>query len=251
MFDRQSVRSAPSSTALTTVLVAFLVLLTMAANAGTVPSKRATAFTRTIYLVRHGAYDTQQPGDPDVVDGLSPLGVAQARLVAARLAGMPGTFDSLITSPMTRARETASVINQSLPGLKLRTSPLLRECLPRTQDAEPLQGTSTEKLDACEAQLDLAFKTYFQPATDHERRDLLVCHGNVIRYLVTRAMGVDPHAWLTMSVGHVSLTVIRIDPLGTMQILAVGDVGHIPPNMQSGTGAETPELVVPAAQQGP
>jgi serine/threonine-protein phosphatase PGAM5 len=54
-----------------------------------------------------------------------------------------------------------------------------------------------------------------------------------------------------MSVCHAILTVIRIDPQGTMKILAVGDVGHIPPNMQSGTGADDPVLMVPAAPQDP
>ena len=225
-------------------------MLPIVATAGTVTAKPVTAFTRTVYLVRHGAYD-MQVGDPEVVNRLLPLGIAQARLIGARLAGIPGGFDSLTASPMSRTRETAWVINQSLPGLKQQTSPLLRECLPRTLDSAALQGAATEELDACEAQLDQAFRRYFQPARDHEGRELLVCHGNVIRYLVTRAMGVDPRAWLAMSVGHASLTVIRIDPQGTMKILAVGDVGHIPPNMQSGTGADDPVLMVPAAPQDP
>jgi len=250
MNDRQPHKPRQAGRGFWTLLVALAAMLPIVATAETVTAKPAPAFARTVYLVRHGAYDTKA-GDPEVVNGLVPLGIAQARLAGARLAGMPGAFDSLITSPMTRARETAWVINQSLPGLKLQTSPLLRECLPRTRDTEALKGTSTEELDACEAQLDQSFQAYFQPATDHERRDLLVCHGNVIRYLVTRAMGVDPHAWLAMSVGHASLTVIRIYPQGGMQVLAVGDVGHIPPNMQSGTGAENPELIVPAGLHGP
>jgi hypothetical protein len=30
-----------------------------------------------------------------------------------------------------------------------------------------------------------------------------------------------------------------------MRVLSVGDIGHIPPNLQSGTTAIDPELVVP------
>jgi len=85
-----------------------------------------------------------QVGDPEVVNRLLPLGIAQARLIGARLAGIPGGFDSLTASPMTRTRETAWVINQSLPGLKQQTSPLLRECLPMTLDSAALQGAATE-----------------------------------------------------------------------------------------------------------
>jgi serine/threonine-protein phosphatase PGAM5 len=249
MYDRQRMTSPKSTFGLKAALAAGLALVALIANAGTEAPKPAATFTHTIYLVRHGAYDTRQQGDPEVVNGLVPLGIAQARLAGARLAGMPGAFDSLTTSPMTRARETAWVINQSLPGLNLQISPLLRECLPRTSDTETIQGVAPEELDACEAQLNQAFQTYFQPAKDRERRDLLICHGNVIRYLVTRAMGVDPRAWLALSVGHASLTVIRVYPSGAMQIVSVGDVGHLPPNLQSGTGTGDPELIVPTPLQ--
>lgn len=50
---------------------------------------------RTVYLIRHGEYDSLDERDADVGKGLVPLGVAQARLVAARLRGMPVDFSSL------------------------------------------------------------------------------------------------------------------------------------------------------------
>jgi len=56
----------------------------------------------------------------------------------------------------------------------------------------------------------------------------------VIRYLVTRALGVDTRAWLEMSVGNASLTTIRVEADGRFKVIAVGDVGHIPPNLRSG-----------------
>ena len=67
---------------------------------------------------------------------------------------------------------------------------------------------------------------------------MFVCHGNVIRYLVTRALGVDSKAWLEMSVGHASITKILVKPDGSMQVISVGDVGHLPPNLLSGTSAD-------------
>ena len=93
----------------------------------------ATAKTdgvRTVYLIRHGDYDSADPRDPDVGKELVPLGVAQARLVAARLRGMPVRFSSLSSSTMTRARQTALVIGDEFPELQLETSRLIRECLP-------------------------------------------------------------------------------------------------------------------------
>lgn len=206
----------------------------------------APEFTRTIYLVRHGNYDSAQKGDEDVVKGLTPLGVAQARLVAARLAGMPVTFSSLTTSPMTRARQTAVVVNQSLPQLKLEVSPLLRECTPRTWRTEMVKDATPAELAAAEAQLNEAFAKYFVPAKGADQHDILVCHGNVTRYFVTKALGVDTQAWLGFAVANGSLTIIQVNAKGVCKVLAVGDAGHIPPNMISGLARlPDPQLVAP------
>ena len=62
----------------------------------------------------------------------------------------------------------------------------------------------------------------------------MVAHGNVIRYLVTKALGVDTTAWLEMSVHNASLTVIRVQADGRFKVIAVGDTGHLPPAMYTG-----------------
>jgi serine/threonine-protein phosphatase PGAM5 len=96
-------------------------------------------------------------------------------------------------------------------------------------------------------QLDAAFARYFTSATDHDRHDILVCHGNIIRYFVIKALGVDSQAWLGFSVAHCSLTIIEVRADGTFKVLAVGDAGHMPPNMISGLSSRVPDpqLVVP------
>lgn len=203
------------------------------------------AKTRTIILVRHGAY-VADPKDESPGPGLSPLGIAQARLAAARLAGMPGTFDALLASPMTRALQTAKVISAELPGVALEVVPELAECTPATRRKEIIAGEKPEDLAACAAKLDALFAQRFVPARDRERREIFVCHGNVIRYLVTRALGVDSTAWLEMSVAHASLTRILVEADGRFKVIAVGDSGHIPPNMLTGaTGMQDQELAAP------
>jgi serine/threonine-protein phosphatase PGAM5 len=208
----------------------------------------APTFTRTIYLVRHGAYDLNEKGDEDVAHGLTPLGIAQARLVADRLHGLPVTFTTLTASTMKRAKETAQVVAQSLPQLTLDTTPLLRECLPRTWRTEVIKKVKPEALDAAEAQLNQAFDKFFVPANGADQHDILVCHGNVIRYFVTKALGVDTQAWLGFTVAHCSLTVIQVSSKRTFKVLAVGDVGHIPANMQSGTTSADLQLRLPGAE---
>lgn len=202
-------------------------------------------FTRTIYLIRHGQYDSTVPGDETVVYGLTPLGIAQAKLIAARLRGMPVNFTSLTASPLTRARQTGEVVHEALPQLPLQISPLLRECTPRTWQVAVTKDMKPADLEAAEAQLNQAFATFFVPAKDADQHDILVCHGNVTRYFVTKALGVDPQAWLGFTIAHCSLTVIQVKPDGTFKVLSVGDIGHVPPNLQSGLTRAEPQLKVP------
>lgn len=202
--------------------------------------------TRTLYLVRHGAYDSEDPRDPAVGKALVPLGVAQSRLAAGRLAALPVTMTSLVSSTFTRARETAYVIHESFPSLSVEATPLLSECTPHTRRVDVMQGLEAGEAESCEAQLERAFATFFQPARGAERHDILVCHGNVIRYLVMRALDVAPDAWLGMSVANCSLTVVRIGTDGAIKVLAVGDIGHVPPNLQTGLDQHDRRLVVPA-----
>lgn len=216
--------------------------------AGAANAAESSPAARTLLLVRHGHYVAEAGGDERTGMGLSPLGVAQARLLADRLAGWPQHIDALQVSPLRRARETAAVIAESLPGSASRFDEDLAECTPPTRRSEVTAAEKPADLRACEAQLERAFARYFgvreaQPATQ-----LLVCHGNVIRWLVTRALGVDSQAWLEMSVGHASLTVIRVEADGRMKVISVGDVGHLPPNLSSGASGD-PErsLAVPGA----
>ena len=222
-----------------------LALLFLAANG---PVQAAGEGSRTILLVRHGEYDADPAADPKLGPHLSALGVAQAHLVGARLAALPGGIQGLHVSPLQRARDTAATIGKALPHAGFDVIEELAECTPRTRRAKAMEGEKPAELAACEARLDRVFATWFKPAAGGDRSDLFVCHGNVIRYLVTRALGVDRQAWLEMSIGHASITKVLVKPDGSMQVIAVGDVGHLPPNLQSGTSADPErELAVPGA----
>ncbi len=201
---------------------------------------------RTIYLVRHGHYVADPGIDEKIGPALSPIGLAQARLAGARIGALPIQFDDLYVSPMQRARDTAAVIAGDLQDSNFSVVDDLAECTPPTRDAAITARENPADLAACKEQFDRAFARFFQPARGRERSDLLVCHGNVIRSMVVRALGVDADAWLAMSVGHASITRIRIQLDGSFKVIAVGDVGHLPPNMLTGASGD-PErsLAVP------
>ena len=201
---------------------------------------------RTIVLVRHGYYAPDPALGDQPGPHLAPIGVAQAQLVGARLAGLPMHFDAMYVSPVQRARDTAAIIAADFPGRHFDVVDDLAECMPPTRRVEAMAHEKPKDLAACQARLDRVFARYFKPAFGSERTELFVCHGNVIRYLVTRALGVDTKAWLEMSVGNASITEIRVEADGRLKVITVGDVGHLPPSMLTGaTGDGERSLAIP------
>jgi len=203
--------------------------------------------TRIIYLIRHGYYNESDERDEFTGKELTPLGITQARLVSARLNGMAVHFTSLTSSTMTRARQTAMVIKEDFPDLKLNQNELICERTPPSWRKDIMMGVDTTEKEKCVENLEKAFKEYFVPSPDEkDRNDIIVCHGNVIRYFVTKVLNVDTMSWLQMSIGNCSLTIIRIKPDGSMKLVSFNDVGHIPPNMQTETGGdnEVKELII-------
>ncbi len=207
-----------------------------------------TKGVRTLYLIRHGQYDHDDDRSSDIGKALVPLGIAQSKLVANRLKSLPVKMSSLISSTMTRARQTAMIINQDFPELELQQTRLIRECTPPTWREDIMEGEDPEELKKCTDNLDTAFSKYFIPSPDEEdRNDIIVCHGNVIRYFVTKVLKVETMSWLQMTTGNCGLTVVRIKSNGSMKLVSFNDMGHIPPNLRTVIGFEnkSKELVLP------
>jgi serine/threonine-protein phosphatase PGAM5 len=207
-----------------------------------------TKSVRTLYLIRHGQYDHDDDRSSDIGKALVPLGIAQSKLVANRLKSLPVKMSSLISSAMTRARQTAMIINQDFPELELLQTRLIRECTPPTWREDIMEGEDPEELKKCTDNLDAAFSKYFIPSPGEEdRNDIIVCHGNVIRYFITKVLKVETLSWLQMTTGNCGLTVVRIKPDGSTKLVSFNDMGHIPPNLRTVIGAEnkSKELLLP------
>ena len=84
------------------------------------PTKRRSTdvpSTTELYLVRHGIAAERGPDFPD--DSKRPLvqkGIVRLRQSAQGLAALDVAFDVILTSPLTRARQTADVLAEGLPG---------------------------------------------------------------------------------------------------------------------------------------
>ena len=68
--------------------------------------------TRHLLLIRHGQYNLQ--GKSDLDRYLTNLGIEQATLTGHRLAELNLPLTSMVSSTMTRAKQTAGLIRQSL-----------------------------------------------------------------------------------------------------------------------------------------
>jgi serine/threonine-protein phosphatase PGAM5 len=74
------------------------------------------------------------------------------------------------------------------------------------------------------------------PTPDADRHDILVCHGNVIRWFVSHALNGDPRRWPWMEIANGSLTILSVRPDGTARLVCFSDVGHLPLPKQTWSG---------------
>ncbi len=198
----------------------------------------------TIILVRHGQYENGKDDDVDRV--LTSKGKLQAAATGKRLREL---LDAKTLSPvrrvyastMLRASQTADIIIPYIPQLdkpgQVQKCSMIREgaCY------KPEPPISREAWDVNDAdffrdsvRIEAAFRTYIHRAPLEEEESystILVCHGNVIRYLVCRAIQQDPAGWLRMAVAHSSITVLNVYPTGKVSLTSLGDAGFMHPDL--------------------
>lgn len=196
---------------------------------------------RTVILIRHGEYEHDSECDEDIGCGLVTLGRQQARLAGDRLTAMPVEFTSIQASAMTRARQTGEIITERFPDLKLVLHRDIRECIPTTRRQDIMAELEPGEAADCEANLEAAWQRIFVPAEGANEYDIVVCHGNVIRWVVTRVLDVDPEAWLGMSIANCSMTVVQIRADGSKKLVSFADSGHLPYSMTTYPGTEAPQ----------
>ncbi|CEG50406.1 phosphoglycerate mutase [Plasmopara halstedii] len=168
-------------------------------------------------------------------------------------------------SGIRRAVETAEHIASAFPpgSVQFLENKLFREAWP----GNPLpnsnrQQLAREKLDnmvADCARLKLAYRTMFrhlipQDLEIEERRlseedqkvymdtfgvrstqtrmndrfRVVVCHANIIRWFVCKALGVDPDGtWGRMRYNHCGLTAMEVDSVGNVQLTYMNQTGHL------------------------
>lgn len=218
--------------------------------------------TKHVILVRHGHYiNAHARGVPDSHQVLSQMGRQQAECTGTYLeqlyARAPTRHDiSIFHSDMTRAVETAQTISKDFGHCMLRPTRLLREGWPgrpyATHEAVPqvanasTKNAELERIDA--ERMEQAFQTFFSQIgcsssssdgcgvdsndCDDEEQfsyQVVVCHANLIRFFLCRAMGIDPTGrWGHFEINHCGVTRIDVSEHRPLKIVSVNETGHLP-----------------------
>jgi len=193
---------------------------------------------RNIILVRHGQYN--QDG-LDIDDGhtLTSLGQEQAAFVGKKLDTMGVKFSSITSSGMIRAKQTACTLLKNMKTqchLKLDVNdPILNEgcpCVPEPPYRRlDVWNPCPREVMTDGSRIETAFRKYFyraDPSQEEDSWEIIVCHGNVIRYFSCRALQFPPEGWLRIAIDHCSITRLTILPTGEVTLRSLGDSGHIP-----------------------
>ena len=190
-----------------------------------------------ILLVRHGQY---VHGKNDKERVLTDLGKRQAELTGKRIRSLidDGELPPItryVFSTMSRATETAEIIAKQLELGDVESTPcsLLREGAVFPPNPEPVSWKpSVEEFRKDGIRVEAAFLRYFHRPdedTDSCHTTVLVCHGNVIRYCVMRALQLPPEAWLRTAVYNGSITALEVRDDGRVSLRGMGDVGFLNP----------------------
>jgi serine/threonine-protein phosphatase PGAM5 len=185
--------------------------------------------TRTLYLVRHGYHDLTS--SHKLGGSLTPIGVEQAQLTAQRFRSLPIT--TIHCSTLPRAAETAEIIAQELADVRFHRSRGLWERIPCIPPAwtEYFKVYPSKSLERDKKQAEKAFDKYFKRAQGQDKHEIIVSHGNLIRYFICRVLQVQPEGWGNMDMCNCGISEVLIRSGGQMVLVSHNDVSHLPDHL--------------------
>lgn len=196
-------------------------------------NKNTSKATRHLFLIRHGQYEIKANEAEKRI--LTCLGREQAKITGDRLNELTSkiNFSKMIKSTMIRAVQTGDIIKEQLTkDIPVTTDPLLCEGAPIPPEP-PVGHWKPELYQFYEdgSRIEAAYRKYFYRAPPEQLEDsyeIIVCHGNVIRYFFCRALQFPAEAWLRFDLAHGSITHIHIRPDGRVGCRALGESGFLP-----------------------
>ncbi|GGI09613.1 histidine phosphatase family protein [Egicoccus halophilus] len=223
-----------------------------------------------LLLVRHAQPEWSRDRTARVDPGLTPRGHEQARRVAERLAA--GTFDRLLVSTATRARETAAPLRALVPDVAAEEREWLHEIrMPAAWEGTPQEevervfrearvrgredwwngipdGESfrdfharvTAGLEQELAGLGLQRDDHgFWQLPEHRPRVVVVAHAGTNSVVLGHLLGLapEPWEWERFASDHASVTLLRTTRIASGHVFSLqrfSDVGHLPDTLVTG-----------------
>lgn len=207
---------------------------------------------RHIYVVRHGQRLSGNAKDRLGL-GITETGKIQADFTGDRFKKLP--INIIHYSTLRRASETAKIIAQSVPNVRMQGSKLLWECIPYLPSdfitwykankgrissdsiTTPLQMAPWLGLWSPETpwgiiedgftQAQQAWGHFFRPSRE-ERHEILVCHGNILRYFMVRALKAPLETWINTDINNCGISEFSVHPNGEVVLVSHNDTGHLP-----------------------
>lgn len=206
-------------------------------------SNKKRGASRHVLLVRHAAYHVEARDDAQRL--LTDLGEEQCVFLAERLRALHDASDgffkalalnSITTSALTRAIQTSRYITPLLPDAEVSRDADLNEGRPCLPEPAPSHASHYTNQGGDAERIERAYRRICArpPSTQYaDSCEVIVCHANVIRYVVCRALQLPPEAWLRFSLPHASITHLVVRSSGHTSLRALGDAGHLPPHLLS------------------
>lgn len=183
------------------------------------PSDTVSAVKRRVLLmVRHGQYDMREGSELRLTD----MGRAQADHVGRSLA--KERIDAFHASSLIRARETAELVRKHV-RMDFTVSDLLCEGFPSRAKGYPTDTIATDRL-----RFDEAYALFMGKPLESST-ELLVCHGNIIRYFVCRALSIPVSRWLRFATNHTGVTRLVVRDDGACGVVSYNETAHLPPEL--------------------
>jgi len=231
---------------------------------------KTTGRVRHLLFIRHGQYELDSADHGLTELGREQSRLVGQRL-AAEARGVQKDhygevrvqYAGIWVSTVERAMQTADIISECLPGVpKMTPDPFLAEGRPTVPHPKRTSRVNVAETWEDSARIEAAFRRYFHRDVDHKRLadrekkekvteefvpatkpeaseapkvehtyEIIVCHMNVIRFFVMRALQLPPEAWLRLRGDNTGITEIIIQPSGSVSLSRFADVGHLPIEM--------------------
>jgi broad specificity phosphatase PhoE len=171
-----------------------------------------------IFLIRHGEFDfgTKEKNPP-----LVKAGRKQAQLIAKRLSKIK--FDKIYSSDLKRNLQTLEYVKK-YHKCPIIINPELREIHREVNGAKRRKYVALKVIRDEKARINSAWKKILK--NSKKSRILLVVHGNLINYLLSKFLGIHSRNFWKIMIWPTSLTVVETDGKNYL-IKFIGNTSHL------------------------